>query len=164
MAHKTMKSLLDTIDTKARKSLKQNVFPLVRDEMISQIKSEVYGVYKPIKYIRKYTFRDDRNVFIDDHYEGGKLTNGETIMVSISHQDPRDITKLVILGQEGAKANHSKMLYSERAIHNRKMRYLIEGKTDEKAFWEPRDFIDTTKTAIQADRVNLVNAFKKGMK
>lgn len=159
-----MKSLLETIDFRARKSVRKNVFPLVKEEMLQQITNEVYKVYSPIAYERTNTFSDERNIFFEDYFDGGSMSDGDVALTSISHIDPRGITKLVILGQAGAKANNSFMLYSDKAIHNRQMRYLVEGKTDEKAFWEPRDFIDTTKTAIQADRPNLINAFKKGMK
>lgn len=161
MAHKSMKSLLDAISKKASKSLKNNVAPKVREEMQSQIRKEVYEPYTPTEYDRTYQLLEDSSVLSNVH---GSLGRFDSIRLTVTHDDPRGISNLVLLGQQKAIAYGVGMKYDESMISKAKRSWEAKHSQDTKGFWEERNFIDTTKTMIQADRTSIVKALKEGMK
>lgn len=156
-----MKSLLDAISKKASKSLERNVAPKIKEEMKTQIRKEVYRPYTPTEYKRTYQLLDDRSIFSNAF---GDLERGNSIILRVMHDDPRGISNLILLGQTKAIAYGVGMKYDESMIAKAKRSWNTKHQNDTKGFWEERNFIDTTRTMIQADKATIVKAFKEGMK
>lgn len=166
MDFKNWNDLKKAIEKKTKKSLETNVKDLVRKEANKQILNKVYNSYQPTMYKRTYSlFKLDRY----KHKISGDIENG--LNISIEHvatsKDGKNLSKLIILGQEGAKKyNEDIAKYNDLWILKTKKRFERLGISDDGAFYQPRDFISATKEELSKDqkRKKMVFELKKGMR
>lgn len=171
--YKNWDELREALEGKVTKALNTNVKEYVEDQIAERINIDVYDAYNPIEYKRDYSLYNMENFH---HYVNGnfKWSRGGSkyypdMYLSVGHnavtQDFKDLTKLIILGQERAKQYGDGIaLYNDVFIKQRKARYNVEGNPmNETPFYEPRNFIGNAKMMIQAHPSGVINAFKKGM-
>ena len=71
----------------------------------------------------------------------------------------KDLTKLILLGQDGAKSYGSGVaLYNEGFIK----KYKESGASDSTPFYKPRNFIASAKSEIK--KTDIVNILKKELR
>jgi hypothetical protein len=162
------------LEKKTKKALDTNVREYVEDVIHQRIYYDVYEAYTPIEYQRSFSFYQSNNF---THYVAGNYKFAQDrydrsypdMYLSVGHhavtEDFKDLTKLIILGQEKARYyGEGIALYDDLFIKKRKTRYKIEGNpTNETPFYEPRNFMYNAKMQIQSNRYQLLDAFRRGM-
>jgi hypothetical protein len=116
MAHKSFASLKRAVLAKAKKGMKENVLPIVRETMQASIQKEVYSVYDPVSYKRReYNggLIADKNIvgFISDRSSGFDYQVGNITMPKSIDAPQSYLTPLIVMGQLEAIANGYPLLY-----------------------------------------------------
>jgi len=164
---KNFNELKNAFEKKAKKSLNSNVKDFIRSEIQKSILHNVYNVYEPSMYHRNFGLYNLKNY---QYNISGDVD--DELKLSVEHKaltsDGKDLTKLILFGQEGAKKYGSDVAqYNEDWIIYTKWRYKKYGKpSNEIPFYEPRNFMATAKQVLSFDknRKKLISEFQKGMK
>lgn len=124
---------------------------LVRKKVNDGIRSEVYEGYTPLIYKRNYMLYNIRN-----HRKEVEIINNNKIQGVYYHRafnnEGKDLSKLIILGQQGASSYADVARYNDRYIQN----YISSGANDSKPFYKPRNFIKHAKDNIK--KSDIINA------
>lgn len=140
---KNVDEIINRLNISIQKSLIGSVSEYVKENVNRNIKKDVYGAYRPQVYKRKFMLYDDKNhnkeVLSDDNGAVARYYHR-------AYMGGKDLTKLILLGQDGAKAYGSGVaLYNEEYIR----KYKASGANDTNPFYKPRNFITSAKSDIK---------------
>lgn len=148
--------LKDNINGLLANSLSSGVNEMIKTKVNARISSDVYGAYKPQIYKRKYVLYEDKN----HNKEVSVDNNGVSLRYyHRAYMSGKDLTKLILLGQDGARAYGSGVaLYNDNYI----MAYKASGANDRIPFFKPRNFITGAKSDIK--KSDIVKILKSGIR
>lgn len=163
----TSKAQLEAlIRDKVAKSMSVEVAKVVKEIGVNQIDKDVYQAYTPISYKRRFSLIDS-SLFKHNIIQ----QNENKTFLSIRHEaktaDGLDLSTLIILGHKRASSYGSGIAkYDDIFVKRRKLRYEREGNVnnDRTPFYEPRNFMFSTRLALPKHKDKLIGAFKKGMR
>lgn len=140
-----------------RKTMETTVSQHTIKKVNNSIRVDVYGAYSPQIYQRKYALYGKKNHNVEVSYDG----DGDSVVMKYYHRaymGGKDLSKLIILGQDGARAYGSGVaLYNEKFI----TAYKSSGANDRNPFYKPRDFIQGAKDNIS--KGDIVKMLKSGI-
>jgi hypothetical protein len=161
--YKNLNDLMNGIQSAIDKTLENEVFEEVKETELRHIKTDVYGVYKPKEYVRRYGsagMLDPNNIVIMDELGNNSVTKGNLSVVNItapnSHTPDgetsinKDLPELIEYGHDD---------YLNRYPFVKGYDYAGGKNT---TFLEPRPFTANTIDELQTTKAHIV-ALKNGL-
>lgn len=163
MEYKNLKDLFNGVQIAIDDTLENEVFEEVKETELRHIKSDVYAVYKPKDYFRRYEHTgmlDPNNIVIMDEFGDNTVTNGNLSIVNITSPKSytadgeatvnKDLPELIEYG-------HENYLNKNPTANG----YDYPYGTDT-SFIEPRPFTANTINELQNTKAHVV-ALKEGL-
>lgn len=163
MDYKNLNDLMVSVQSAIDNTLENEVFEEVKETELRHIEKDVYAVYKPNDYFRRYEHTgmlDPNNIVITDEFGDNTVTNGKLSVVNITSPKSytadgeatinKDLPELIEYG-------HKNYLNKNSTANG----YDYPYGTDT-SFIEPRPFTANTIDELQTTKAHVV-ALKKGL-
>lgn len=163
MEYKNLNDLMNGIQSAIDKTLENEVFEEVKETEVRHIQTDVYDVYKPKDYFRRYGntgMLDPNNIVIMDEFGDNTVTNGNLSIVNITSPKSytadgevtvnKDLPELIEYGHEN---------YLNKNSTANGYDYPYGAST---SFLEPRPFTANTIDELQTTKAHVV-ALKNGL-
>lgn len=158
MAHTKLSALQKDVTNSLAEVLQIDVRSYIVDKVDNRLKVDVYGAYAPQVYTRKHRLYDRRNHRGELEYSGGDRMKFRYYHRAYTSEQ-KDLSKLIILGQDGARAYGGDIAYYNDDYIKA---YKASGATDSKPFYKPRDFLGNARREMS--KQDIVNIFKRELK
>lgn len=159
MDYKNLDDLLDSVQSAINNTLENEVFEEVKETELRHIRTDVYEVYKPSIYERRYSregMLDANNIVILDDNGNNSVTNGNLSVVNVTPPNP--------YARDGATTSKDLPELIEYGDENYLDKYPFATGYDYpgEPYGLPRPFTANTIDELQTTKAHIV-ALKKGL-